>query len=292
MSALFPTYHFAMLNDARRTHDWDKALRGAIRPGMRVLEIGTGGGLLAMVAARAGAAHVTTCEAHQMLADLAREVVARNGLQDSVRVVGKHSLELKVGVDLDGPADLMFCDNFDDMMFGADPLHAIEDARARLLKAGAIVLPAAVSVRVALTNWAASSSMFGVPEDCGFDLSPLMDFAPTSVVVHRGDPDLAVLSEAIDAFRFDLASQATFAGEQVELPLHALKDCEVNGIAHWLRLELNVDTVLEARPERGVSAFSNPVFYPLPRDLRMRQGEAVTVHARHDTHVLSMWVAP
>ena len=47
---------------ARAITAYDAALRRAIRPGCRVLEIGTGSGLLAMMAARAGAAQVVTCE--------------------------------------------------------------------------------------------------------------------------------------------------------------------------------------------------------------------------------------
>ena len=50
-----PGYHIPIMNNARRNAAWVKALRNAIRPGMHVLEIGTGAGMLALIAARAGA---------------------------------------------------------------------------------------------------------------------------------------------------------------------------------------------------------------------------------------------
>ena len=51
-----------------------RAIRRVVRPGIHVLEISTGGGLLAMFAAQAGA-RVTTCEAHPTIATTARAIV-------------------------------------------------------------------------------------------------------------------------------------------------------------------------------------------------------------------------
>src|SRR5262249_15703150 len=91
---LVPGYHVPMMNDAHRKAAWDRALRAAIRPGMHVFEIGTGGGMLAMMAARAGAAHVTTCESHPVAAMLARELIAHNGFADRVTVLTARSQDV------------------------------------------------------------------------------------------------------------------------------------------------------------------------------------------------------
>ncbi len=45
--------------------------------GVTVLDIGTGTGILAVMAARAGAAHVYACEVNGVLCDIAREVLER-----------------------------------------------------------------------------------------------------------------------------------------------------------------------------------------------------------------------
>src|SRR3954463_1393611 len=91
LGSLVPGYHVPMMNDARRNAAWDTALRRAIRPGMRVLEIGTGGGMLALMAARAGAERVTTCEKEPIAAAIAREICADNGYGDVVDVIAKGS---------------------------------------------------------------------------------------------------------------------------------------------------------------------------------------------------------
>jgi type II protein arginine methyltransferase len=45
-----PTWHFSMMNDAPRNAAYDEAIRRVV-PGRSVLDIGTGAGLLAMMAA-------------------------------------------------------------------------------------------------------------------------------------------------------------------------------------------------------------------------------------------------
>ncbi len=67
----------------------------ALRPGMRVLEIGTGWGGLAIHAARNYGCHVTTTTISREQYQLAREKVARLGLADSVTVLLEDYRDLK-----------------------------------------------------------------------------------------------------------------------------------------------------------------------------------------------------
>lgn len=48
------------------------------QPGVTVLDIGTGTGILAVMAARAGASHVFACEVNGVLCDIARDVLDRS----------------------------------------------------------------------------------------------------------------------------------------------------------------------------------------------------------------------
>src|SRR5579872_5650896 len=86
VNATVPPWHFKIIRDARRNGAYDAALRRAVFPGARVLDIGTGSGLLAMMAARAGAAEVVACEVNPVIAEQAREIVRQNGYADRVRV--------------------------------------------------------------------------------------------------------------------------------------------------------------------------------------------------------------
>jgi len=71
----------------RRNAAYDAALKNAMRPGMRVLDIGSGTGLLALVAARAGAERVYSCEMNPAVADAAREIVELNGYSGKVQIL-------------------------------------------------------------------------------------------------------------------------------------------------------------------------------------------------------------
>ena len=165
------SWYFPMVRDQRRHSAYERAIVRALKAGGRVLDIGAGTGLFAMMAARAGADHVVACERNPVVAEAARDVVERNGLQDRVTIVEKASTELVVGVDLAGPADLLIWDNLTNNMIGADALASLEDAARRLVKPGAKLLPARGAIKAALAaDLKLDHKRMHAVE--GFDLSP------------------------------------------------------------------------------------------------------------------------
>ncbi len=62
------------------------AIERYVRPGMRVLDVGTGSGILAILAAKLGAGEVLACDVDSVAADVARENIALNRVQDRVRL--------------------------------------------------------------------------------------------------------------------------------------------------------------------------------------------------------------
>jgi type II protein arginine methyltransferase len=287
LGSLVPRYHFPMMNDTRRNLVWDAALRNAIRPGMHVLEIGTGGGMLALIAARAGADRVTTCEIDSVLAELATEVAARNSYGNVINVIAKKSQDLYLGVDLDRPADLLICDIFADDLLGFDPLPALVDAR-RLLTSGARVVPEAGAIRVALGRWDGYARQ-QAGSAAGFDISPFADLTPNSIRLRVGYPDVEVLSVEADLFGFRFDADYHPPSSRVEVELEAHADGEVNGILQWIRLRLDADRALEARPQPGAIFFSSPYFYPLPGPVAMRRGDRMKVAATYTGSQFSLW---
>ncbi|MEA3035794.1 MAG: hypothetical protein QOH04_1559 [Sphingomonadales bacterium] len=291
LGSLLPGYHVPMMNDARRNPAWDAALRRAIRPGMLVLEIGTGAGMLAMMAARAGA-RVVTCETNAAVAAMARELAALNGLSEAIHVVDGNSRDLAIGSELDRPADLLLCDIFADGLLDFDPLSAIFDARERLLAPGAPVVPRAASLRAALARWDEWPRMAGVERACGFDIAPFADFVPAAILAPIGVPGLELLSGGDEAFRFDFEGPRPRASERRAFTVTAERGGEANAIVRWIRLELDEATRLEARPEPGASFFSGLTIAPLPAPLALREGETLILGAYHDGRRVDTWVEP
>jgi SAM-dependent methyltransferase len=290
LGSLLPGYHVPMMNDARRNLAWDKALRAAIRPGMLVLEIGTGAGMLALMAARAGA-RVVTCETNEVAAAMAVELAALNGYSDRIEVIARNSKALRVGRELERPADLLICDIFADELLNFDPLTAIADARERLLAPDAPAVPRAASMRAALANWPDYRRVGHIDSACGFDLGPFADFVPAAIG-RRIDERLELLSTDEEVFRFEFPNQRGPSSERRSFAVSATGNGEANVLVRWIRLELDGETNLEARPEPDGIFFSGLTVAPLDAPVAVRAGETVRIGAAHDGHAVNSWVEP
>ena len=78
---------FECLADTDRTAKLIEAVTDSVRPGDRVLELGTGTGILSLAAARAGASAVDAYELSPATAALARRNIAANGCSTVVQVL-------------------------------------------------------------------------------------------------------------------------------------------------------------------------------------------------------------
>ncbi len=136
-----PVEHARMLHDDRRTSDYVAALSQAVRPGDVVLDIGTGSGVLAIAAARAGAKQVYAVEASD-IAEAAERVFALNDMGDRITLVAGWSRE----IELPEPADLLVSEVIGNEPFEEEILETTLDARRRLLKPGARLIPNALTL--------------------------------------------------------------------------------------------------------------------------------------------------
>jgi Flp pilus assembly protein TadD len=283
-------WHFRMMNDATRNRAYDAVIRRAVGPSTHVLEIGTGSGLLSMMAARAGARLVSTCEQVESIAETAAEIVKRNGFGERVTVIPKRSTQLAVGADLPERADLLISEILSDKLLEEGVLASTAHARRHLLKPNAAMIPRAIAavVRLAGGDFLRAATM--VDRIDGFDLSPFNRFAANSISLSMEAGQIESYSDDIEVFRFDLAAE-NHRPEERQLPVTARRGGTVIGLLQWLRLQLDESTSFENRPTDTVTPSAwRQVFYPFTRPLEVRQGETVTLWAAHD--VVSMAFAP
>jgi Ribosomal protein L11 methyltransferase (PrmA) len=109
---------------------------GGVRPEDVVVDIGTGSGILAVAAARAGARRVYAVEASD-IASVAERVFLANGVEDRVKLVAGWSRQ----IELPEPADLLVSEVIGSEPLEEEILETTLDARRRLLKPDARVIP-------------------------------------------------------------------------------------------------------------------------------------------------------
>ena len=127
-----------MLIDDPRTLAFERAIQTVVKPGDRVVDVGTGSGILSMFAARSGAGKVFALE-YTSMADWARKLAEVNGLT-AMQVVHGDATKFEG----DGPVDVVMGE-FAGMWLIEEWWHyaAFVKVRDKLLKPGGRVIPEA-----------------------------------------------------------------------------------------------------------------------------------------------------
>lgn len=120
-------FPYMCLKDEPRTLAFREAIQQVVRPGDRVVDIGSGTGIMAFFAAAAGAAEVTAVEIEPTLAACIEASAARNGLSDRVRVVRHDAAE----VDLPRDADVVIAELIDTAFLDEQQVPVLNALRAR-----------------------------------------------------------------------------------------------------------------------------------------------------------------
>ncbi len=125
-----------MVTDKIRTDAYAQALQQLIKPGDVVVDIGTGPGILALLACRFGARRVYAFEPSPII-ELAREIAAANGFADHIEFIPKMSTESS----LPEPANVIVSDIHGILPFFGNSLVSIIDARERFLAPNGHMIP-------------------------------------------------------------------------------------------------------------------------------------------------------
>lgn len=283
LSQMIPAWHLPMMNEWDRNNAYYLGMQSAIAPGQLVLEIGTGSGLLSMMAANLGARTVVTCEAVSLIAETARKIVARNRYEDRITVLSRTSFDIEPGKDLPEKADILIHEIFSSELIAEQVLPAIEDAKNRLLKPGARILPAAASIMIALVGGDDVGKYLNVKDSFGFDLQPFNAITPRKIPLYREDLNPRLLSDDVEAFRFDFMNDSFFPRQDKTLDITSTAEGLCYGVIQWIRMEFDEQVAFENHPSqsKSVSNWQRTVFcFDEPIDLK--PGVVVPISAAHD----------
>ncbi|WMT75980.1 50S ribosomal protein L11 methyltransferase [Bradyrhizobium sp. Ash2021] len=284
LSMIVPFWHPRMLNDAGRNDAFERAIRVALEKESqraRILDIGTGSGLLSMMAARAGATSIDTCERVQVIAEAAEQIIAANNFQDQIRVIRKSSDELVVGRDIEERADILISEIVSSDLLAEGVLDTFQDAHSRLIRPNATIIPQAAAAVGCLVESAILHRYAFVSDVSGFDLSPFTALAPLRLPVHGTMTSWRRLSRDFEIVRIDLTAP-TFGSELSNIAIKITADGEAVGVIQWISLDLAEGVKFSNHPDGNFDGGWLQILHTFPRPISVAAGEWLELIVGHD----------
>ena len=288
LSRTVPEWHVPMMNEKNRNQAYFDALESVITPNSKVFEIGTGSGLLAMMAAKLGAKQVTTCEAVPLIAETARKIIKDNQFENTIEVIAKKSVDVDVGKDMPKQADILISEIFSSELLGEYVLPSLEDAKRRLLRPQGKVIPAIGSIMIGLFTGDDIRRNLIVEDSFGFNLQHFNTIVSNKRMIARNDLNIELLSDDIEAFNFDFEGEEYFPRQSKTLRIPVKTAGRCYGIVQWMQLDMNGDqkVMFENHPSQ-TSKVSNwqQCAYLFDKPINVLADQVVVINAAHDRAV-------
>lgn len=264
-------YHASMLVDEPRVSAYRRAIEQTVRPGDVVVDIGTGTGVLALMAARAGARRVYAIEAG-LVADVAEKVLAANDPEQKVVLLRGMSQELS----LPEPADVLVSEIIWNVGLGEGILSAYADAQARLLAPGARVIPQRLHMWLAPVESPVAFEAVDVwtPSLAGFDYASIRSLA-ANIPYPRYFREESRIAPPGLAGSVELGGpiERTFFSGGCEFAVE--RDATLHGLAGWFSTELADGVTLDNAPPSRSSWMQ--AYFPVEAPVPLAAGDPVKV---------------
>jgi type I protein arginine methyltransferase len=273
-----------MLADTVRVETYHRAIHRNIRPGDVVVDLGTGTGLLAFMASRAGAAKVYAVE-HTDFIEVARELARHNDITN-IEFVQTNSREFVAPE----PVDVVLHEQMGDELFNENMLENLLDLRSRVLRPGGRILPGRFRLFVEPITMHPAERIrrfwnIDLPDDIDLGVmehSPLRERFDTQRHEHfwaRPGSVAGTIGAPEPVLEFDLAtldSMESLVGDHL-VERTAARDEIVDGACVWFDAVFDDETVLTTSPLAPLTSWGNRVFR-LDRDIA--RGEQIRLRIR------------
>ncbi|XP_074864831.1 protein arginine N-methyltransferase 7 isoform X3 [Carettochelys insculpta] len=250
-----------MLHDKDRNEKYYQGIHAAVsrvkERGEKaiVLDIGTGTGLLSMMAVTAGADFCYAIEVFTPMAVAAVKIVEKNGFSDKIKVINKHSTEVTVGPDGDMQcrANILITELFDTELIGEGALPSYQHAHKYLVQEGCEAVPHRARVYAQLVeskrmwSWNKVFPVHVQAED--YEKSIIF---PSEMETCPGVPsvydiqlnqvpqsDFTVLSNVVTMFSVDFSKQVNSSSTCYTVELEPIKSGMGQVILSWWDIDMD-----------------------------------------------------
>ncbi|XP_034217275.1 protein arginine N-methyltransferase 1.6 isoform X2 [Prunus dulcis] len=306
---LATTSYLDMLNDSQRNRAFREAIDKTISTPCHVLDIGSGTGLLSMMAARAMGSMtcrmVTACESYLPMVKLMKKVVRLNGMENQIKLINKRSDELKRGIDITSPAQVLVSEILDSELLGEGLIPSLQHAHDMLL----VENPETVPYKATTYGQLVESTFLWKLHDLhgneakasdGIRLVPtgldnILGVKPQQYAFHCDaiGKEVKLLSEPFKIFEFDFWKRPDSHGE-TEVHVKATNDGRVHAVISWWILQLDREgTIFYSTAPRWISLPGNTshgdwcdhwkqcVWFVPGEGMSITKDEEVCLHAVH-----------
>jgi protein arginine N-methyltransferase 1 len=262
----------SLLSHKTRLEKFDNAIRAAVQEGDLVVDLGTGSGILALMAARAGASKVIAVDVNAESLTYAENAAKLNDLDDKIEFVHAHFSDYMPKAK----ADVVICEMLSSMMLIEQQVEASVHAIEHIMKPDGTLLPQDIRVFM-------SPIKSPIPEDRFSAAGFKFPMVPQTVTREQFD-EVADFQEI--AF-FDLTQPATANAVDTIVRFKILSNARINGFVGIFQASLFEDIVLEM--EDGW----RELMLPLKEPIEVSRGEQITarvsfIPGRFDSLILEV----
>ena len=232
-SAELLAIHDALLRDEARNRAFAAALEKHVTEDSVVLDIGSGTGLWAILAAKLGARRVVAIEREGLICGAIKELCRANGVADRVQVIHGEAAQ----VDLPREFDIVISETVGHMIFDEQIVSLMVRAREHFLKPGGVMIPDRVALIAAPVNLGETATRWPVGID--LDYSPFQALSLHRPLALTDKSRFQFLAEAKELVCSDLRTAQAPPDVKALAASWEISDTEkLDGIAVWVEMRL------------------------------------------------------
>ena len=263
--------HRQCVGDASRTNSYAAAIAEIVKEGDVVVDVGTGTGILAIMACRAGAKTVYAVEPDQII-ESARQVCADNGLAEQITFL----TGLSHDVTLPERADVLIAGHVHNFGLEMGLLGSTIDAQERFLKPGASIIPQSVELHVVpveVPDVYAEVIEFWNSNPADIEFSSVRELAVENCYMAELQP-ATFLSEPSSLIKLRLDElKGTFVSGRTTFTVS--RKGILHGIGGWCSAELSPKVLLSNDPA-APSAHWSQIYFPISEPVAVAAGDCLT----------------
>ncbi len=238
-SAELLAIHDALLRDETRNRAFAAALERHVTPESVVLDIGSGTGLWAILAAKLGARRVVAVEREGLMCGAIKALCRANGVADRVEVIHGEAMR----VELPREFDIVVSETVGHLIFDEQIVSLMIDARERLLKPGGAMIPEQVALVAAPLHLGEAPRSW--PAGIDLNYGPFEELALHRPQAFTDKSRFECLAAPCELVRSDLREAAACPDLTRLAAGWNIPDARrLDGVAVWVEMFLTSDIVL------------------------------------------------